>query len=68
VTADALAVALAVAVRVLNQRLLTLLALILDAGMFSWAMGAGGWDRLAIAAVFALAAGLTIHLRGVSGQ
>jgi hypothetical protein len=38
----------------LGQRLLLLLAMILDAGMFSWAMVSGTWERIAAAVLFAI--------------
>jgi hypothetical protein len=54
---------ISIALRVLNLRVLTLVALILDAVMFGWAMYAGGYDRLAVAGVFAVATGVLVHWR-----
>lgn len=50
--------------RVLNQRLLTLISLLLNAGMFGWAMWGGGYDRLAVAGAFAVATWTLVHLKG----
>lgn len=60
---EQLAMVLQVGLRILNQRLLTLTGLLLDAVMFGWAMFAGGYDRLAVAGVFALATWTLVHLR-----
>ena len=49
--------------QLLSQRLLTLLALLLDAGIFAWAMTTESWVRLAGAAAFSVAAWCVIHLR-----
>jgi hypothetical protein len=48
--------------RMLSMRALVILALLLDCGLFSWAMYSGGWDRLAIAAGFGIVAWCTVHL------
>jgi len=56
-------VAIRVLAMVLNQRFLTFVALCLMAGMFGWAMYAGGWDRLAISAVFGLGAWCLVKLK-----
>jgi hypothetical protein len=60
---EALATAVNLGIRVLSARMLVILALILDAGLFAWAMWAGGWDRLAIACAFAVAGWFTVHFR-----
>lgn len=39
----------------LGQRLLLLLAMVLDAGLFSWAMVSGTWERIVAAVLFAIA-------------
>jgi len=44
-----------VAMQALGMRMLLLLAMLLDAGMFSWAMMVGTWDRIAAAVLFAIA-------------
>ena len=54
---------LEIAETVLTRRLTTLLALILTAGEFCWAMSVGGWDRLAVAGGFAVAAWCLTNLR-----
>ena len=62
-TNETLATMVHVALRILNQRVLAILALMLDAGLFGWAMTSGGWDRFTIAATFALMAWATINVR-----
>ena len=62
-TQEELAAMVGVALRILNLRLLSILALVLDAVMFGWAMWVGGYDRLAIAGVFAISAWCLVHLR-----
>jgi hypothetical protein len=63
VTNEELAAIVNIGLRVLSMRVLIILALVLDAALFSWAMYVGGWDRLAIAAAFAVLAWFTVHLR-----
>jgi hypothetical protein len=63
VRARELASFVAIALRVLNMRVLIILALVLDGVMFGWAMWAGGYDRLAIAGAFAVASWCLVHLR-----
>lgn len=58
-----LAAVLNIALRILSLRALIILGLVLDAAMFGWAMWAGGYDRLAIAGTFAVAAWTLVHLR-----
>jgi hypothetical protein len=60
---DQLAMMLQVGLRILNLRILTLVTLVLNAVMFGWAMWAGGYDRLAVAAVFAVATWCLVHFR-----
>ena len=62
-TQEELAAFVGIGLRVLNMRVLTILALLLDGVMFGWAMWSGGYDRLAIAGVFAVAAWCLVHLR-----
>ncbi len=62
-TQDLLALGVNIGLRILSARVLIIMALALDAIMFGWAMWLGGWDRLAIAVCFAVAAGLTVHFR-----
>jgi hypothetical protein len=60
---DQLAEMVNIALRILNLRLLMLLALIGDGVLFGWAMFVGGYDRLAIAGAFAVASWCLVHLR-----
>ncbi|MBA0085094.1 MAG: hypothetical protein HRJ53_08865 [Acidobacteria bacterium Pan2503] len=60
---ETLAAILQIALRTLSIRLLTLVSLLLNAGMFGWAMWAGGYDRLAVAGAFAAATWTLIHFR-----
>lgn len=60
---EQLAAVLHIGLRVLNVRILTLVGLVLDAVMFGWAMWWGGYDRLAVAGVFAIATWTLVHLR-----
>lgn len=60
---EQLAALTGIALRVVSLRLLIILGLMLDAVMFGWAMWAGGYDRLAIAGVFAVATWTLVHLR-----
>ena len=53
----------AIALRILSLRVLIIIGLVLDAGLFSWAMYVGGYDRLAIAGAFAIATWTLVHLR-----
>jgi hypothetical protein len=58
-----LAMLVTVGLHALSQRLITAIALLFESVMFGWAMFEGGWDRLAIASVFAAAAWCLVHLR-----
>ena len=60
---ETLAATLNIALRVLSLRFLTLTGLVLDAVMFGWAMYVGGYDRLAVAGVFAVATWTLVHFR-----
>lgn len=46
----------------LSQRLVTILALLLDTGIFAWAISTESWVRLAGAVAFSVAAWCVIHL------
>jgi len=50
-----LAMAIAVGLKTMSYRVLTILALILNAVMFGWAMKVGTWTALATAALFGVA-------------
>ena len=60
---EQLAAVLNIGIRVLSMRLLKLVGLLWDAGMFGWAMYAGGYDRLAVAGAFEAATWTLIHMR-----
>lgn len=60
---EQLAAILQIGLRLLSIRLLTLVSLLLNAGMFGWAMWAGDYPRLAIAGVFAVATWTLVHFR-----
>jgi len=60
--AEQVAVVLDVALRVVTRRVLTLAALFAVTGMFGWAMVQGGYDRLAVAGVFAVACWCLVNL------
>lgn len=62
-TTEQLATIVEIGLRVLNLRLLVLLALIGDGVMFGWAMWGGGYDRLIAAGAFAVASWCLVHLR-----
>lgn len=49
---DGLVQAIDVGLTVLNHRILTILALLMAFGLFSWAMYAGDWVHLTIAGAF----------------
>jgi len=57
------ATVVATGLQLLSQRALTVLALLLDAGIFGWAMQTESWVRLAGAAAFGVASWCVIHLR-----
>lgn len=57
------AFAVRLGIEILSARIMTLLALLLSFGMFSYAMYSGGWERLAIAFVFALCAWCIINVK-----
>lgn len=51
------------ALRTLSNRLLTLVALLLNTGVFVWAMSTDSWPRMAGAFGFALTSWCVIYLR-----
>jgi FtsH-binding integral membrane protein len=55
--------ALALGLRMLSMRLLTVIALVLDAGIFAWAMASDTWPRAVCAVAFAVASWCVVHLR-----
>jgi hypothetical protein len=56
------------AIEVLNERLLTLLVLLLDGGIFAWAISTESIIRLVGAVLFAGAAQLLVHWRPKKGE
>lgn len=59
---------LSIAMRALSTRVMTLIALFLDAGIFSWAMLNDSWPRLAGAGLFAIATWCLVHLHPSSKE
>lgn len=59
-----LAIAVDVGLRILNHRLLTLLALLMTFGLFCWAMFQGSWTHFTIAGAF----GVVIFLPLLLGE
>lgn len=55
-----------VALDALSIRLITVLALVLQAGIFCWAMAAPTWERVAGATLFAIASWCLVHHKGRS--
>ena len=53
-----------IALRVLAQRSMTIIALLLNAGVVSWAMYSESWPRLAGALLFAVTSWCIINLKG----
>ena len=53
-----------IALRVLAQRSMTIIALLLNAGVVSWAMYSESWPRLAGALLFAVTSWCIINLTG----
>jgi hypothetical protein len=59
---------LRVGLEALGTRLLVLLSLLLDAGMFGWAMAAGTWPSIAAAVLFAVATWCLVKLTPHRGE
>ena len=57
-----------IALRVLSQRTLTIITLLLNAGVVSWAMYSESWPRLAGALLFAVASWCTVNLKPPKGE
>ena len=55
-----------VAIRVLSQRLLTLVTLIMAFALFCWAMYLGDWLRFAVAGAFGITVFLPVLWKGES--
>ncbi len=56
-----------IALRVLSHRALTIVTLLLNAGVVGWAMYAESWQRLAGAALFAVTSWCTVNLKPPKG-
>jgi len=56
------------ALRVLSHRALTIVTLLLNAGVCAWAMWAESWPRLAGALLFAVASWCTVNLKPPKGE
>ena len=67
-SADNLAQLVNIALKILSQRVMTVMSLLLNAGVCSWAMYTESWLRLAVAAVFAVASWCTLHLKPPGGN
>jgi hypothetical protein len=52
-----------IALNALSLRMLTTFALFADCALFAWAMGAGTWQAIAVAVLFAFATWATLYLR-----
>ena len=63
-----LALMMNLALRILSQRVLTVVTLLLNAGVCSWAMYSESWPRLAGALLFAVAAWCTVNLKPPKGE
>ena len=50
-----------IGIRVLSVRALVLISLLLDTGIFAWAINEGSWIRLAGATIFAVASWCTVN-------
>jgi len=52
-----------VGLKALSTKILTLAALLADAGLFGWAMVDGAWSKIAAAALFAIASWCLVNLK-----
>jgi hypothetical protein len=50
-------------IRLLSDKMLLVLAILLDSAIFAWAMYADSWPRIVGATLFAVASWCLIHLR-----
>jgi hypothetical protein len=60
---ELLAVVVNLGLQVISTRSLTILTLLLDAGIFAWAMSADSWIRLTGATIFTFASWCIVNLR-----
>lgn len=61
--AEQTAMLVSIALRLVSQRLVTVLVLLLNTGIFGWAMFTESWPRIAAAAIFAVASWCLVYLR-----
>lgn len=52
-----------IGLRALSQRVVTILTLLLDTGIFAWAISTESWIRLAGAVAFSIATWCVVHFR-----
>lgn len=62
--AEQMMVFVSIGMRVLGQRSLEILALALNAGIFSWAMYSDTWPRIVGAAIFGLVTWFLVNYKG----
>lgn len=63
-----MAVALRVGLEALSMRLLMVLALLLNTGIFAWCLWTPTWERLVAACVFAVVSYCLVHVKPKSGD
>lgn len=66
--AEQMALLVSIALKVLSQRALTIIVLLLNAGVCSWAMYSESWPRLAGALLFAVTSWCTVNLKPSKGD
>lgn len=52
------------ALEVISDRLITIMALLTSCGLASYTLWAGGWERVATLAIFVIFAYLTVSIKG----
>lgn len=62
------ALMLNLALRILSHRTMTIVTLLLNAGVCSWAMYSESWPRLVGALLFAVTSWCTVNLKHVKGE
>lgn len=61
---ETMMVVINIAMRILSSRVITVISLLLNAAVVSWAMYSESWVRLAGAAIFCVASWCTVNLKG----
>ena len=61
--AELIATLIDLGLKVISSRLIMIFTLLLDTGIFAWAMFADSWMRLASATIFAIASWCIVYLR-----